>query len=277
MRVSLTRRLGEAPTRSARCPRGVVRPRAMFGPSEIPERSSIPDSIPMTSKESDWRTFRAKLVAKYLPEEEQPVEWAHALPAPELGCLLVAHPMMFTQQQTYFNLAIILLFVHDQNGSAGLILNKPTRFTLGELDGMTQVAMGFEENQLYLGGDVGDDALNLLHGFKDVKNSTEIMDGVYLNGFEDAQKSVMKGAKNASDFKFYARYCGWKAGQLEEECKSGVWFPAACSSNLIVKDHSVAHGPADLWHQVMQLMGGEYKELSDVIIASHNTSDTSTR
>lgn len=278
MRVALTRRrLAEASSRSAQRPRGVVRCRAMFGPSEIPERSNIPDSIPITSKESDWRSFRAKLVAKYLPEEDQPVEWAHALPAPELGCVLVAHPMMFTKQQTYFNLGIIFVFVHDQNGSAGLILNKPTRFTLGELDGMAQVAMGFEENQLYLGGDVGDDALNVLHRFKDLEKSVEIVDGVYLNGFDHAQKDVLKGAKNASDFKWYARYCGWSPGQLEEECKSGVWFPAACSSNLIVKDHSVTRGPADLWHQVMQLMGGEYKELSDVIIASHNTPDTSTR
>lgn len=41
--------------------------------------------------------------------------------------------------------------------------------------------------------------------------------------------------------------------QLEEECRNGVWFPAACSANLIVKDQSFAQGPADMWHQVTNL------------------------
>lgn len=199
--------------KSSKRARGVARCRAMFGAPELPERTPIPDSIPRASG-SDWRSFRAKLVAQYGPPEEELMEWAHALPAPELGCVLLAHPMMFAQQQIYFNFGVIFVFVHDQNGSAGLILNKPTRYTIGELEGMRSALDGFEENPLYLGGDVGNDALNVLHRFKDVGDSVEVMEGVYLNGFEEAQKAVLKGIKNASDFKFYARYCGWNPGQV---------------------------------------------------------------
>ena len=206
-----------APRRfSRRRDTNAVRCRMVFGSPEQPETSppSVPDSIPNISPESDWRKFRAKLVARFESSENEPTEWAHPLPAPELGCVLVAHPLMFTKQQTYFNLAVIFVFVHDQTGSAGLILNKPTRYTFGELDVTKNVSLGFEENPLYLGGDVGDDSLNLLHRFKDLGNSVEVVEGVYLNGYEEAQQAVLRGTKNASDFKWYARYCGWYPGQV---------------------------------------------------------------
>ena len=32
----------------------------------------------------------------------QPRLWAHPIPRPERGCLLVAHPLLFRSQQTYF-------------------------------------------------------------------------------------------------------------------------------------------------------------------------------
>lgn len=50
--------------------------------------------------------------------------WAHSLPGPEQGCLLVAHPLMFTTSQTYFFQSVILIFSHNESGSAGLILNR---------------------------------------------------------------------------------------------------------------------------------------------------------
>lgn len=248
--------------RSYRC-------RALFGPSDD-SSGYIPDSIPTIFPDSDWRKFRARLVASYPSDEDTPLEWAHPIPTPELGCILVAHPLMFVHQQAYFNLAIIFIFVHDHTGTAGLILNKPTRYTLGELDSTRNVATGFEENLLYLGGDVGDNTLHLLHGYGDLDDSVEVIEGVYINGYPAARSDVLRGMKNPSGFKWLAKYCGWRPGQLEEECKSGVWFPAACSSSLIVKEQSLMDQPADLWHQVMQLMGGEHKELSDIIISSYD-------
>ena len=205
-----------------RCAQRPVRCRMMFGQPDQPETTppGVPDSIPNTSVESDWRSFRARLVARYPSAEEEPLEWAHPLPAPELGCVLVAHPLMFARQQTYFNLAVIFVFVHDHTGSAGLILNKPTRYCLGEIDVTKNVATGFEENPLYLGGDVGEDSLNLLHRFGDLDNAIEVVKGVYLNGFEAAQKAVLRGSRNPGDFKWYARYCGWNPGQVRSASHS---------------------------------------------------------
>ena len=37
------------------------------------------------------------------PGEDKSTLWAHSLNFPEKGCLLVAHPLMFTTQQMYFS------------------------------------------------------------------------------------------------------------------------------------------------------------------------------
>ena len=91
---------------------------------------SVPDTLPAMDANTDWRAFRAALVSASnsssgAPEtsNQAPEHWAHVLPGPEPGCLLLAHPLMFTTSQTYFNKAVILVFSHDANGSAGIILN----------------------------------------------------------------------------------------------------------------------------------------------------------
>lgn len=77
-------------------------------PEEEPdESSSIPDTLPLATADSDWRAFRAKLVASSkvsATADEESVSggvgsaaaagtadapWAHSLPGPEQGCLLL--------------------------------------------------------------------------------------------------------------------------------------------------------------------------------------------
>lgn len=43
-------------------------------------------------------------------------EWAHIIPKPEKGALLLAHPLLFQNSQTYFHRAAILLLEHGDNG-----------------------------------------------------------------------------------------------------------------------------------------------------------------
>lgn len=89
---------------------------------------NIPDTLPIAGVDSDWRAFRAKLVASTSGRAPEAVDeealWAHSIPGPEQGCLLVSHPLMFTSAQTYFFQSVILIFSHNETGSAGLILNR---------------------------------------------------------------------------------------------------------------------------------------------------------
>eukprot|EP00798_Chlamydomonas_sp_ICE-L_P002405 gene2405-8715_t len=130
--------------------------------------SSIPDSLPAMGADTDWREFRAKLVASGAGKDSssfssgEKTEWAHSIPVPEKGAVLVSHPMMFGANQTYFNKAVILLLDHDEGGSYGVILNRPSKYTLSEVV-MTEPLPGFERSKLWIGGDVGNNQLLLLH------------------------------------------------------------------------------------------------------------------
>ena len=48
----------------------------------------------------------------------------------------------------------------------------------------------------------------------------------------------------------------------------GEWLPVACSRPLVLK-HS-ASLPKPLWHEVMQLCGGECAEISRLILDEEN-------
>jgi hypothetical protein len=110
----------------------------------------VPDALPLASAGTDWRDFRAQLVANAAQEQRQqqqpdgaggPVPaprgmsldpgggvWAHPVPQPEKGCLLLAHPLMFTSTQVYFSqvrdtpvLSSTLFILLVQEGSSSVL------------------------------------------------------------------------------------------------------------------------------------------------------------
>ncbi len=52
--------------------------------------------------------------------------------------------------------------------------------------------------------------------------------------------------------RWFTRYSGWGAGQLQRECASGVWFTAAASSALVLQQGCAdsADSGREMWHQV---------------------------
>jgi len=198
-----------------------------------------------------------ELLKSQLPKLTENPPWAHALPGPEKGCLLIANESLFVGTQAYFNEAVIFIVQHDEAGSMGIILNRPTQYTMSQV---TEKAGPFGDNPVYFGGDVGDGAVSIVHGNADVKDSLEIRPGLYLGGMESAAQLVEDGQGDAQEFKFFARYAGWGPGQLQSEVERGVWYCAAAARELVLKP--VIQLPKPLWREVLELMGGEYAECS---------------
>ena len=255
--------------------------------SVVEEDSDSSDSLLSSAEddvapalEGDWRDFRARLVSMESgvdssADEDAAVEeasgpnlellrdqnpalaaekpWAHVIGAPERGCLLVARGDNFTQGQQYFHQAVILMLEHDEKGSMGVILNRPTQYSMGYVSG--DESGPFSENALYFGGDVGDGTVSFLHGSSSVSGSVEVSNGVFLGGYESACELVKQGEVEANDCKFFARYCGWGPGQLKSECERGVWYPVACSKQIALKQ--VIQLPKPLWREVSELVGGD--------------------
>ena len=144
--------------------------------------------------DADWRTFRAHLVSQEeagaaggggsqeeaaTPAAGDAGGWAHEIWAPEAGCLLIANPVKFRGSQSYFARAVVLLLEHDEHaGSIGILLNRPTPHTVGDVAPSLRLFAGCP---LFSGGPVGD-GLQFIHSLPDVHGSKEIMRGVLYGG-----------------------------------------------------------------------------------------------
>lgn len=234
----------------------------------------VPDTMPMAETDTDWRQFRAQLVETSRREGEatgptgtsqnvEPDYWAHPIASAEPGCLLLAHPLMFQENQTYFHEAVVLIFAHNETGTAGLLLNRLTGYKIGKVAGADFLCPEFKDNDLYLGGDVGRSTLHLIHGHPEVEGCREIVSGLYIGGHKHARDVVREKQYDPQGFKWFGRYCGWAPGQLEKEVDAGVWFTAAASPKVILSRRSNNEKSCDMWHEILNLMGGDFAKLSE--------------
>lgn len=213
-----------------------------------------------------WCQRRARLVAAERggdgPSTVATAErWAHALPSLETGCLLIANPTLFSTSQTYFNKAVIFVYSHSSEGSAGLILNRSTDKRLRDVTNSPQFD-AFSENVLWLGGDVGRTTIHLMH--PEHIGGTRIVPGIGMGAFDEARKAVRAGIVRPEDCRFFTRYAGWGPGQLAEEVNGGVWFLAAASASVILEGRAQAQ--TQTWADVLHLMGGEYSQMADAAL-----------
>lgn len=81
--------------------------------------------------------------------------WAYEVNDITPGCLLVASPdtFRFAGPRQVLDQSVILLVRHGKSGSSGFIINRPTQFDVGDV---TKKLAAFEQNPLYLGGDIGE-------------------------------------------------------------------------------------------------------------------------
>ncbi|MGB0368752.1 MAG: YqgE/AlgH family protein, partial [Flavobacteriales bacterium] len=164
------------------------------------------------------------------------------------GRLLVSEPFM---QDPYFKRSVILLTEHTENGSFGLIINKPIPMYLNEA---IENAPAFD-SRLSLGGPVQKETLHYLHQLGDkIPNSTEVMDGVFWGGdFETIKDLIESGEIQPGDIRLFVGYSGWAEGQLDSEMKSKSWIVAKADKNLLFSEKS-----ENLWASILEKMGGNY-------------------
>jgi putative transcriptional regulator len=142
-------------------------------------------------------------------------------PVPRAGALLVAHPSLVDPN---FRATVVLLLNHSDEGSLGLVLNRPLVSDVADVlptwhDHVT------EPPHLFQGGPVGlDSAIGLARlpgddgeppGLKRLVGSIAVVD-------LDAPPEIVAPA--AAGLRVYAGHAGWGAGQLDDELAEGAWF-----------------------------------------------------
>ncbi len=165
------------------------------------------------------------------------------------GNLLVAEPSTLTDSS--FNRAIILLTEHNDEGSVGFILNKPSDYLLKDL--VFEIDCDF---RVYIGGPVENENLYFIHSLPHlIPDSIEISKGIFWGGNYDAVKSYLEqNLIQKDEIRFFLGYSGWSFEQLELEIKENTWVLLQNTySNLF------SINDAKGWKDKLLEMGGKYR------------------
>jgi putative transcriptional regulator len=78
--------------------------------------------------------------------------------------------------------------------------------------------------------------------------------------FSHAARNVIDHVNDPLDFRFFIGKHTWPAAELNTKIRHGVYLPVACSRAIALKQ--CLGLPKPLWHEVMEMLGGEWDELS---------------
>lgn len=165
------------------------------------------------------------------------------------GHLLIAEPSIIGDLS--FNRSVILLADHNNEGSVGFILNKPLKYTIGDL--VPEIEAKFK---IYNGGPVEQDNLYFIHNIPQlIPNSIEISNGIYWGGdFESTKDLINNGEINKDNIRFFLGYTGWEAQQLETEMSSNSWIIARND----YENKIIGKSTTNFWKEKILELGGDY-------------------
>lgn len=163
------------------------------------------------------------------------------------GSILLSEPFL---PDANFERAVILVAEHNEKGTIGFVLNKPSETLLCELLPMTQ-----SQQLVYMGGPVSDNVLHALHNVESVGGEP-----IAKNLFWGGDIGELLETKMSSPWmRFLVGYSGWGSGQLDTELEEGAWI--ACDEinfDVILKADNNR-----MWREAVRSLGGRFKMYSN--------------
>ncbi len=135
---------------------------------------------------------------------------------------------------TYFGNTITYVCEHNADGALGLMINRPTRMTLGELFDQLGIDADHGRDVIVLeGGPVQQERGFILHS-DDVQGegSLPIDGGLMLSTGRDVLQAIARG-EGPQHFLVALGYAGWGGGQLENELKDNSWLTCPADREII--------------------------------------------
>ncbi|KAA6221598.1 YqgE/AlgH family protein [Streptomyces albofaciens JCM 4342] len=174
------------------------------------------------------------------------------------GRLLVATPALADPN---FDRAVVLLLDHDEEGSLGVVLNRPTPVGVGDIL-QPWAPLAGEPGVVFQGGPVSlDSALGVavVPGGPESPESTPGGDGPLgwrrvhgAIGLVDLEAPPELLSTVLGSLRIFAGYAGWGPGQLEEELAEGAWYVVESEPGDVSSPD-----PEQLWRAVLRRQRNE--------------------
>ncbi|MDX8405604.1 MAG: YqgE/AlgH family protein [Mariprofundus sp.] len=180
------------------------------------------------------------------------------------GQILLATPAL---QDPDFKDTVVLICNHNDEGSLGLIINRPRNILVGDvledldlLSDKTTTNQYYRAQAVYEGGPMDSFRGFLLHDGWDIYDSTmQINPELHLTASRDALEALACG-NGPEHYMLILGYAGWDAGQLEQELAENSWLIAPASHHILFQEP-----PESRWDFAARCMGIKRSHLSSQI------------
>lgn len=132
---------------------------------------------------------------------------------------------------------VIYICEHNADGALGLVINRPTDITVGDLLERIDLDLSLEigpvkDSPVFFGGPVQTDRGFVLHAPGSAYSSSVQLGAMTLTTSRDVLEDVSQG-HGPNRLMIYLGYAGWGAGQLESEMARNAWLNVAASHEVL--------------------------------------------
>lgn len=164
----------------------------------------------------------------------------------ETPILLLAMPQVL---DPFFHKSVVLLIRHEEEGSLGFIINRPTELKIAEILEDLEVSWeGDDDSLAFFGGPVNPEMGTLIYLDPDATEDSQVAPGVAVSQSVADLQQVSE--MEPEHFRLYLGYAGWDEGQLEREILRNDWLIAPVDQALLF-----ANRPDDVWQNALLSVG----------------------
>ena len=176
------------------------------------------------------------------------IETNHVTPA--RGSVLISEPFL---RDPCFGRSVILLVEHNDEGTMGLVLNKPLPLHLNDI--FEDLGAHGANIPIFRGGPLSMDTLFYLHTLAGIQGALPVKGDLYLNGdFAAVCRYISEGNQVQGKLRFFLGYAGWAQGQLHDEIEDDTWMVS--NENL---DCAMDDDVSGLWERELSKLGYKYR------------------
>ena len=139
-----------------------------------------------------------------------------------------------------FEESVVLLLEDNEDGSFGIIINKSSRKTLGELNA-DFLSTDLADVEVFEGGPISKDRISLA-----LCTGEDGAEGSFTFGVSPEKAREVLDKHPTAKIGAFAGYAGWEAGQFQMEINGGTWIVCNADINLMFDVP-----PEEIWEELL--------------------------